>query len=144
MALAEEGLELAEAWGGASAHACALRAAALHGDPALRLERLEAAKALVAPTGVRLEHAVTLCELGAELRRAGRRGAAAEALHKADDLARAAGAGAARGPHPRGARRGGRPAAGSPLQRHGLPDGERAAVAELAAAGRSNKEIARA
>jgi DNA-binding CsgD family transcriptional regulator len=141
-AMSEEWLALAAAWGGASVHAGALRAAARFGDPAARLERLEAAAALLAPTGVRLEHAVTLCELGAELRRAGRRGAAAEALRRADDLAQACGA------EPLVARvraelgiAGARPLARRFSGADALTASERR-VAELAAAGRSNKEIA--
>jgi DNA-binding CsgD family transcriptional regulator len=141
-AMAGEWLGLAARWGGASTHGTALRAAALHGDPAMRFERLEQAEALLAPTGVRLEHAVTLCELGAELRRAGRRGGAAEALRRADDLARACGA------EPLVARvreelgvAGARPLARRFSGVDALTASERR-VAELAAAGRSNKEIA--
>jgi len=141
-ALAEEWLALASAWGGASTHGAALRAAALHGDPASRLGRLEEAEALLAPTGVRLEHAMALCELGAELRRAGRRGAAAETLRRADDVARACGA------EPLVARvreelgvAGARPLARRFSGVEALTASERR-VAELAAGGRSNKEIA--
>ncbi len=141
-AMSEEWLALAAAWGGASVHAGALRTAARFGDPAARLERLEAAAALLAPTGVRLELAATLCELGAELRRAGRRGAAAEALRRADDLAQACGA------EPLVARvreelgiAGARPLARRFSGADALTASERR-VAELAAAGRSNKEIA--
>ena len=143
-ALGAEWLGLAETWGAPSPLGMALRVAARTGDPALRLERLERSAAVLEGSGARLERAATLCDLGAELRRAGRRGAAQGALQGADELARACGA----EPLVARAREELVVAGAKPLARRfsgtdALTASERR-VAELAAADRSNKDIAQA
>lgn len=108
------------------------------------LDLLHAAVTTLAPTGARLEHARSLVELGAALRRANRRTAAREPLRDGLDLAARCGATAladraqeelvAAGARPRRRRRTGVEAL-SPSERR---------VALLAAQGLSNRDIAQA
>jgi DNA-binding CsgD family transcriptional regulator len=141
-ALADEHLELARNWGTSSAIGIALHGHALaHGaDPDALAE---AAQALAA-SSARLAHARCLVDLGAALRRANRRADAREPLRDGLELARRCGALAVveraheelrvAGARPRRLMFSG-PDALTPSERR---------VAELAAEGRSSREIAQA
>jgi ATP/maltotriose-dependent transcriptional regulator MalT len=87
IAVAEEELALAEEWAAASLVGVSRRTLGLAtgGEPGLAL--LRASVAVLAGSGARLEHARSLVELGAALRRAGTRGAAREPLHAGMELA---------------------------------------------------------
>jgi DNA-binding CsgD family transcriptional regulator len=143
-ALADEELRLAERFGAPRAIGVARRAAGLiaGGDDAIDL--LRAAAGVLEGCGARVEHARTLGELGAAVRRRGHpaqaRPVLREALALAEDVGASTVAAAARtelrvagGRAPRRAT--------TPVDR--LTPAERR-VAELAAAGRSNRQIANA
>jgi DNA-binding CsgD family transcriptional regulator len=142
--VAEEELGLARSFGAARAVGIALRSLGLARGPRGGIELLEESVAVLDGSGARLEHARSLCELGAALRRAGRRGAAREPLREALDLAVRCGgdalAGRAReelsaaGARPRRDRLHGRDALTVSELR----------VAKLAASGATNREIAQA
>jgi len=138
---AEAGLARGRAFGGPRALGMALT---IKGRIERDLAALEEAVALLGASEARLEHARALWALGAEQRRRGKRGAAREILGRALALARDCGAHAlaaqaydelkSTGAHPRR------------ILRHGaenLTASERR-VAELAADGLRNAEIARA
>jgi DNA-binding CsgD family transcriptional regulator len=137
--LAAASVAHARRWGVPSTLGMALRAQGLVTG---EVERLQAAVAALAPTPRRLEHARALVDLGAALRRANRRAEAREPLAAGMDLAQRCGATslAARareelvacGARPRRLLRSGVDAL--------TPSELR--VAQLAAAGRSNREIA--
>jgi DNA-binding CsgD family transcriptional regulator len=140
--LAADEARRAQSFGAPRAIGIALRAQALVGPHAQRSAGLEAALAVLADSPARLEHARVLVDLGATLRAAGQRTAAREPLLEA--LTRAARCGAstlerrartelaAIGVRPRGTDRAGA---------RSLTPSERR-VAELAATGRTNREIA--
>ncbi len=86
--LAALDLERAQRWGAASGVGIALRAVALLEGGDACIERLRAAEHVLRDSPARLEHARTLVELGAALRRANRRAAARRVLHDGLDLAR--------------------------------------------------------
>jgi DNA-binding CsgD family transcriptional regulator len=140
--LAAEELELAQAFGAQRALGLALMAGASIAPREERVEGLRAAAAALERSPGMLDHAHALAELGAELRRSGRRRAAREALRRALDLAVRCGADVlarrarqdllATGARPRRARISG---VGS------LTPRERQ-IAELAAHGQSNRAIA--
>ncbi len=140
--LAAEELALAERFGAPRTVIVARRAAALAAGGQETIERLRAAVAAVEPASVPVERARCLVDLGGALRRAGRRRDAREPLRAALDAATAAGALAlarraeaelqATGARPRRVRLSGADAL-TPSERR---------VAELAATGRSNPEIA--
>ncbi len=140
--MAADELRRAESFGAPRAIGVALRALALVGPPAERSERLEAALAVLAPSPARLEHARVLVDLGATLRAAGQRTAAKEPLLEGLALAARCGARtlerraraelAATGVRPRTTERAGADSL-TPSERR---------VAELAAAGGTNREIA--
>jgi DNA-binding CsgD family transcriptional regulator len=90
--LVAEELALARRSGVPEVEGAVLRTSGLlaRGDAAIEL--LEQSAALLAPTRARLEHARSLVELGAALRRAGRRGEAREHLGAGLELADACGA----------------------------------------------------
>lgn len=139
--LAADELDLARAWGTPRAQAVALRAVAL-GPADAATERLTEAAALLEGTPWRLEIARTATDLGAALRRAGRRREARAALERAMDGAQACGA------EPLAAR------AEDELRSTGARPRRRAVtglaaltptelrVAKVAATGASNREIA--
>ena len=141
-ALAAEEVRRAQAFGAARALGIALRAEALVGPRDERMSRLESALEALAPSPARLEHARVLVDIGATFRAAGQRTAAREPLLEALPLATRCGARvlerraraelAAIGVRSSGADRGGADSL--------TPSELR--VAELAAAGGTNREIA--
>ena len=120
----------------------ALRTAALVGEPSSQIKQLHESVELLAPSSCRLEHARSLIELGAALRRRGERIAAREPLTDGIEIAHRRGAAGvaelglaelrATGARPRRPVRTGADAL-TPSERR---------VASLAAKGRSNREIA--
>jgi DNA-binding CsgD family transcriptional regulator len=138
--LAAEDLERAQRWGTARGVGVALRASALaDGAP---VDRLREAVDVLAGSTARLEHARALVELGAAMRRDNRRGEARGALEEGLDLAERCGATAlAETARTELLAAGGRSSDpfGDPLAQ--LTVSERR-VAELAAEGGSNPEIA--
>ncbi|HET9152490.1 MAG TPA: AAA family ATPase [Solirubrobacterales bacterium] len=140
--MADEALAWAEYWGAPSGISHVLRAVAetRGGDEAVRL--LERAVEVVDGSPRRLEHALALLALGTALRRAGRRAEARAPLREAFELARRCGAA-------RTARRASEElrATGETVRRYtpigveSLTPSERR-VAELAASGMTNRQIA--
>jgi DNA-binding CsgD family transcriptional regulator len=141
---ADEELALAQRYGAPRAVGIALRVAGLVRADDEGLELLRRSVAVLEDSPARLERARSLAELGAALRRAGRRVEARELLREAVDVAYRCGAGAllhraqdelvAAGARPRRARLSG-PGALTPSERR---------VAGMAAEGMSNREIAQA
>ena len=142
--LAREELELARAWGAPRALGAALRAAGLIEGGEQGLALLEEAVQAVADSPAKLEHAKARTELGSALRRANRRSQAREHLRHAVELATICGAThlAARAEHELLAT-GARPRRIALSGVESLTPSERR-VAELAAAGPTNREIAQA
>ena len=144
LALAQEELRLAEDLGTPRALGIAQRAVALAGPAEQRVPMLEAAVATFERGSARLELARVTCELGAELRRRGERSAAREVLRRAYALATECG-GTALANRTRdelsrsGARLIREPASGV----EALTPSE-VRVAELAAEGLTNREVAQA
>jgi len=140
--LAAEHAALAQRWATASAIGVALRVRGLlaAGQPGVALLR-EAADAHAASPMLH-EHARTLLELGAALRRAGRRSEAIDVLQRAVDLARRCGALATAGrAHEELTIAGARPRRLQFSGAESLTPSERR-VAQLAAQGLANREIA--
>ena len=142
--MAREELRLAEELGTPRAVAIAQRAVAFAGPAEERQGWLEAAVATLENSQARLELARVTCELGAELRRSGERSAAREVLRRAHALAAECGAtrlaNRARDELSRsGARLIREPASGV----EALTPSE-VRVAELAAEGLTNREVAQA
>jgi DNA-binding CsgD family transcriptional regulator len=141
-ALAEEMLIWAERWGSPSTISHVLRGVAVARGDEAAIEVLERAVALVEDSPRRLERAHALVELGATLRRRGRRADARAPLGEAFELARRCGAA-------RIAKRanGELQATGETVRRYtpigieSLTPSERR-VADLAASGMSNRQIA--
>jgi len=92
LSLVAEELELARASGLARPLGVALRAAGVLETGATGIERLREWASLLESSGARLEHARSLVELGAALRRAGRRAEARPELSAGMDLADRCGA----------------------------------------------------
>jgi DNA-binding CsgD family transcriptional regulator len=140
--LAAEDLERARRWGTARGVGMALRASALvEGAP---VDRLREAVDVLAGSPARLEHARALVDLGAAMRRAKRRAEARGALEEGLDLAERYGAAAlADQARTELLAAGGRSSDpyGDPLAQLTVSE---LRVAELAAEGRSNPEIAQA
>ena len=142
--IAAEDLRRARHWGAASGIGVALRAVALVENGAVSMEHLRDAVDILEHSPAQLEHARALTDFGAALRRANRRAEARSALQKGSDLAERLGAAAlverastelrAAGGRSRGPR-------GTGLEQ--LTASERR-VADLAAEGHSNPEIAQA
>jgi DNA-binding CsgD family transcriptional regulator len=137
-----EELDSAERFGAPRAVGVARRAAGLlaRGDTAVEL--LRSAVEVLAAAGARVEQARAMADLGAAIRRAGRPAEARRTLREAVLLSERLGASAVAG-HARDELRaaGGRAPAGSGRAVDGLTPGERR-VAELAANGQSNRQIA--
>jgi DNA-binding CsgD family transcriptional regulator len=133
--------QLAERFGAPRAIGVALRAAALLGRGEGAVEMLRSAAVLHEQCGARVEHAHTLTELGGAIRRAGVPGEARTVLRDAIRIADEVGARAVgRRAREELVRAGGRaPNAGETTG--SLTPSERR-VAELAAGGRTNREIA--
>ena len=91
-ALAAEEIALAEAFGAPRALGIALRAAGLAQDGPRGIELLRQAVDVLEVSAARLEHARAMTDLGAALRRAGRRSESRENLRPALDLAHRCGA----------------------------------------------------
>ncbi len=142
--MASEDLEQARRWGAASGIGVALRTTALVEGGAAPLDRLREAVEVLEGSPARLEHARALADLGSALRRGNRRVEARDVLQEGLDLAERCGARALA----ERARTELHAAGGRPSQPRGagatrLTVSERR-VAELAAEGRSNPEIAQA
>jgi DNA-binding CsgD family transcriptional regulator len=142
--MARDDLERARRWGAASGIGVALRATGLlEGGPA-QVDRLREAAELLERSPARLEQARALTDLGAALRRSNRRSDARGPLQKGLELARRCGARALA----QRARTELRAAGGRSSEPHRdeLPDltASERRVAELAAEGRSNPQIAQA
>jgi DNA-binding CsgD family transcriptional regulator len=140
---AEENLLLARAWGAARSVGLALRISALtESDRGRRLAHLEEAVATLQRSPARLEHARSLVSLGSELRRQGKRTHAREPLRQGLDLAAERGAqGLAEFARAELVAAGARPRRERIAGPDALTASERR-VAELAASGLSNREIA--
>jgi DNA-binding CsgD family transcriptional regulator len=143
-ALVDEEVELARRTGPDSSIGIALRAAGLLADGEEQLELLRESVAALERSPSRYELAGALLELGAAERRAGRRTAARDALERAVDLA-----GACRAEPILQRAQDELKAAGAAPRRHafsGLEDltASERRVAEMAAEGMTNKEIAQA
>lgn len=140
--LTEEMLAWAEAWGAPSSISHVLRGVAATRENAAAIEVLEKAVAMVGDSPRRLERAHALVELGATLRRQGRRTDARGPLREAFELARRCGAA-------RIAKRANEElqATGETVRRYtpigveSLTPSERR-VADLAASGMTNRQIA--
>jgi DNA-binding CsgD family transcriptional regulator/tetratricopeptide (TPR) repeat protein len=142
--LVHDELRLAQELGTPRAIGIAQRALAMVGPAEERQERLEEAIATLEPSAARLELARAICELGADLRRRGERSAARDVLRRAHTIATECGAtraaNRARDELGRsGARLMREPASGV----EGLTPSE-VRVAELAAEGLTNREVAQA
>jgi DNA-binding CsgD family transcriptional regulator/tetratricopeptide (TPR) repeat protein len=142
LALAREELALAQAARLGRPLGVAQRAVALAGPAADRADGLRAAVATLEPASAPLELARTLVELGAELRRSGRRSAARESLLRAHAQAEELGAARTASRARRELRElGVRTQASAGTGLASLTPAERR-VADLAAGGRTNREIA--
>jgi DNA-binding CsgD family transcriptional regulator len=142
--LVEEEVELARTWGAPRALGAALRAAGLIEGGERGLTLLEEAVGVLADSPAKLEHAKARTELGAALRRANHRSEAREHLRQAVELATICGA----VPLVRRAETellatGARPRRVSLRGVEALTPSERR-VAEMAAEGPTNREIAQA
>jgi DNA-binding NarL/FixJ family response regulator/predicted negative regulator of RcsB-dependent stress response len=141
--LAAEGVRRAEAFGSRVARGIALRAAALVERPTDQ-DGLAASVAQLRDSGARLELARSLLELGAALRRSGRRADAREPLREAVEVAVECGAEAlAAHAHEELVAAGARPRRDPTESRSKLTPSERR-VAHMAAEGMTNREIAQA
>jgi DNA-binding CsgD family transcriptional regulator len=142
--MAQEDLERARRWGAATGVGVALRATALVEGGAAALDRLRESAKVLQGSPARLGYARVLCDLGAALRRANRRAEARIPLEEAVELAERCSAWALA----ERARTELRAAGGRSSDPEGagveqLTASERR-VAELAAEGQSNPEIAQA
>jgi DNA-binding CsgD family transcriptional regulator len=140
--LAVEELALARRWGNPYAIGASLRVLGLVEGDEEGIGRLREAVEVLAGSEARLEHARALVDLGAALRRANQRAEAREWLRESVDLARRVGAlGLARRANEEIAATGARPRKVLQTGVDALTASERR-VAQLAAEGMSNKEIA--
>lgn len=142
-ALARHELDRALAFGGERALGIALRATALADTDGDRLEMLRQSVSVLESSPARLEHARALVELGAELRRVNRRAEALEVLGFCRELASRLGAKAVeRRAHAELNAAGARPRR---IVRSGVAalTACELRIADLAAQGRTNAEIAR-
>jgi ATP/maltotriose-dependent transcriptional regulator MalT len=140
--LAGEELALARRWGAPRSLAMALTAAGLAAGGGTAIVRLREAVDVTADSPARLEHARALVELGAALRRSNQRVQARELLRDGHELATACGARPlAELAHVELQSSGGRPRR-EPLSGPAALTASERRVAELAAGGASNREIA--
>jgi DNA-binding NarL/FixJ family response regulator len=140
--MAAEELERARRWGAASGIGIALRAMALVEGSTTSIDRLSEAAVVLQHSRAKLEYARALTDLGAAQRRANRRTDARTTLQDALDLARRCGARAlAERAETELRAAGGRSSDPTALGISQLTVSERR-VAELAAKGHSNPEIA--
>ena len=143
-ALAREELERCSAFGAQAPLGASLRTLGLleRGDAGIEL--LDEAVAHLERSPARVEHALALVELGAAIRRAGRRADAREPLRKALELARVSGAEVvATRAHDELVSAGARPRRDPTESRSNLTASE-LRVSRLAAEGKTNREIAQA
>jgi DNA-binding CsgD family transcriptional regulator len=141
-ALADEELALARRWGAPHAIGASLRVLGLVESGQAGIGLLREAVELLAGSEARLEHARALVDLGAALRRANQRAKARERLREGVELARKVGAlGLAERANQEIAATGARPRKVLQTGLDALTASERR-VAQLAADGMSNKEIA--
>jgi DNA-binding CsgD family transcriptional regulator/tetratricopeptide (TPR) repeat protein len=144
LALAREEVERCRAFGAATPLGTALRALGLVEAGAAGIELLQEGVGVLAGSAARLEHARALLDLGAAMRRAGRRAEAREPLRVALELARHCGADAlAAWAHDELVAAGARPRRDPTESRSQLTASE-LRVARLAAEGMTNREIAQA
>jgi ATP/maltotriose-dependent transcriptional regulator MalT len=144
VALVEQELEAARAWGVPAGIAVSLRTLGMIEGGAAGLADLAEAVDMLESTPARLEHARALVELGAALRRANRRAEARERLHEGVDIAHRIGASAlVEQANEELAATGARPRKLLQTGIETLTASERR-VAQLAAEDMSNKEIAQA
>ena len=145
LGLADEELELARAFGARRAHGVALRVAGLCHGGEEGLELLQQAVGVLDGSGAELEHARALVDLGATARRAGQRGdAARDPLRGGREIAQRLGAQAlAARAHEELLAAGARPRRTALRGVDALTPSERR-VCELAADGRTNRQIAQA
>lgn len=142
--LADEAVESARAFGALGACGVALRVRATLERGWDRIERLREATQLLEASPARLEHARALIDLGAALRRVGRRSEAQEHLRGGLDLAHRCGATAlCQRAHQELLASGSRPQRFALAGVEALTPSERR-VAEMAADGLGNREIAQA
>lgn len=143
--LADEQLELARAFGSPRLIGVSLRTAALCGTPSDTIALLREAEAALNGTPATLEHARTLVELGAALRRRNHRLEAREPLRRGMELAGRCGAAplVARAQSELAAT-GARPRRRMTLTGAAALTASERRVAELAANGHSNPDIAQA
>ncbi|MGH3083053.1 MAG: helix-turn-helix transcriptional regulator [Gaiellaceae bacterium] len=141
-ALAHEELALARRWGDPHSIGASLRVLAQVEGGAAGIELLREAVEVLAGSEARLEHARAIVDLGAALRRANQRTEARERLREGVELARTVGAfGLAERANEEIAATGARPRKVIQTGLDALTASERR-VAQLAADGMSNKEIA--
>ena len=142
--LSDHALQLARAWGVERAVGGAMRVAGLLRGGADGLPLLQEAVDLLARSPARLWHAQALVDLGSALRRAGRRSAARDALAEGMDIAHRCGATPlVERAHQELTLAGARPRRIAQTGADALTPSERR-VADLAAGGMTNKEIAQA
>jgi DNA-binding CsgD family transcriptional regulator len=142
--MADAALAHARRWGAPTLVSHALRTLALTVDDAARLTALEEAVAVVDGSPARLVRAEALADLGAALRRGRRRADARPPLREALELARRCGAaGLAKRAFDELAATGERVRGYTPIGVASLTPSQRR-VAELAASGMTNREIAQA
>ena len=142
--LAEEEISLARRWGATREIGVALRAAGLVEGGGRGIELLTEAVSVLRDSSARLELARALLDLGAAHRRAGARAAARDLLRESLDLAHALGGQAvAERAREELVAAGGRPRRDAISGRDALTPSE-LRVAELASAGRTNRQIAQA
>jgi DNA-binding CsgD family transcriptional regulator len=140
--LADEDVERARAFGAPGPLGAALRAQGLTMGGAEGIERLRESEQMLSPSPSRLEHARTLVELGAALRRAKHRKESRDPLRRGLDIARRGGALVlAERAHVELRASGARPRRLVLTGVESLTPSERR-VAELAAQGLTNREVA--
>ena len=140
--LAAEEVALARAFGAARALGIALRCRGIVAGGREGIELLEESVEVLDGSGARLEHARSLCELGAALRRARRRAASAAPLREALHLAAQCGADALAARAREELRAAGaRPRRDAMRGRDALTASE-LRIAQMAAAGATNRQIA--